>query len=1538
MAYNPFDDEVDNDPAYQGIDEDPRTKALDITLNIPMRRPLTPPVPKFISEGRGIRRKQDQLERINNLKFPSSAYQKAAETLPPPEGEELDKYNDQFFTRKRFPGVSVAEVGEKVYDFLGKGTGPEVQEQMDLNKEILKRNTYQLDPNVKPGSIEALRLKTKYEQEIMKSLKEQGYDDINIGRVLQNFFLGDQKQAYDAMGEGTAYSDLPDPLKSGANPFWLLLDSVDALTLGAGGLLLAGAKLTPKFINFLKNAKRSKMADVDIITQAKQQFPDEYATIVTSNNNALEQAGIPVPQILRRQADMPGGSPGVPSLDKESRISEYNKVLKDIEDGKISNDLTYQGLMDLDYFKDFKKADGRPLNKDELRATINKDSKTNNITAAQSLQDRNKIKGEKRIGYNNQIIEFLSQQPTPLGVGETVELLKKNNLSASSPLLKKLFGMEETKLGSIDYKFNPNTLKKARGNVIFQQDHINKINSILSVPKQLKKYEGLGAPEVARQLNVPISTLNKWLAKNKNIRKKINIKRKTSGRDDAMFSKYITSLNKTKDNASKIPNSELDRSFLYNEYRGTTGYDKNLTPEKFFNKDEGYYDPNFKNTSEYESFVKLEGERKVYTEKLQKGIKDLIESNPKYKKYLLRNDLERQFGGQKAHSFFMAEVAKMGSKGRLQGLGNNPEHLFLTSGVTNNKTQRIFDRIAVQVNDIFLNPQNKNLTQPLRDTLRTNSESRDIVNRALENLKDYGYTKTKQDFLKERATLGDTLSYIRKSIDKMYRDRQIGLVTPLTKRTGKRGAPTKGANVIGLDTTALLGPKEIPDLDKSVSFHVNRYKELLDKAIAEGKKKLPRGKGKSGDQFIKGLAVGGTVEDYTQNVDLMSDRFMKDPGFEEEDAFAKSLEGATAFNPFNIFKVFKKTPGVATPKNVNEVNLYNQLVDTQNMGGADVGIETLVPTVKSVNDNDFAFKSFTIDKLNSANAPKNATPEAWRQFLKGGELKAPESELLDSGMEDFFIDSEKMFPGGKISKEQLIDIYNESPVGNIQIKVKDKTDHNFVPDQREYSDYVGKPRHENFGNTPMDNYGKDYREIVIQSGPIPNDKSPYVQGSHFDEPNVIGFTRVADYQNANGQTVSVIQELQTDLLTTVNNEQKRLDAMIKRAKKKTEEQNAILNNPLSDSYDKEMAQRKLEGIQQDMGGKSIEELENTTVLKPFPTNVGRERIPQFQTQLSSLQDQIDKVLRTNDPERMMIIDSIVQDQKKLFQDLSSMNRELTYSDNLKGVNVPDVGDNDITRQLADYVESGGRSGRELKTFPPVPFSKPGDYVDLLLKASIKDAQNRGITKIAIMPADVGANKRWSKTGDAAKRFTDLYDKKAVQELKNIKKKYPGAEIRIENIIDPSKGASNFFGKRIKADGTFEELTSDMVDEVPAISFSKGIDSREVQEDIADLFGSYGDVPAFVTFKQDDGSEIIQKIVQAEDSSFKLSDDYTTEDLRTAQFMFDEFNPGSTPMYVIDISTSSANTGPMYLYRKKEGGTIDKDRLVSITDIYGSYGR
>ena len=89
--------------------------------------------------------------------------------------------------------------------------------------------------------------------------------------------------------------------------------------------------------------------------------------------------------------------------------------------------------------------------------------------------------------------------------------------------------------------------------------------------------------------------------------------------------------------------------------------------------------------------------------------------------------------------------------------------------------------------------------------------------------------------------------------------------------------------------------------------------------------------------------------------------------------------------------------------------------------------------------------------------------------------------------------------------------------------------------------------------------------------------------------------------------------------------------------------------------------------------------------------------------------------------------------------------------------------------------------KDLETFPPIPFNKQPDYVDLIIKATIKDAEARGINKVAIMPADVGANPRWGKTTlqmdredkSSGDKFRNLYDKVGVQQLKNIAKKYGG---------------------------------------------------------------------------------------------------------------------------------------------------------------------
>ena len=51
----------------------------------------------------------------------------------------------------------------------------------------------------------------------------------------------------------------------------------------------------------------------------------------------------------------------------------------------------------------------------------------------------------------------------------------------------------------------------------------------------------------------------------------------------------------------------------------------------------------------------------------------------------------------------------------------------------------------------------------------------------------------------------------------------------------------------------------------------------------------------------------------------------------------------------------------------------------------------------------------------------------------------------------------------------------------------------------------------------------------------------------------------------------------------------------------------------------------------------------------------------------------------------------------------------------------------------------------------------------------------------------------------------------------------------------------------------------------------------------------------------------------------------------------EYNPSEIDMYTISFDPSKLEE-PMYLFKKKSGGSIDKDSLVSITDIYGEYGR
>ncbi len=56
----------------------------------------------------------------------------------------------------------------------------------------------------------------------------------------------------------------------------------------------------------------------------------------------------------------------------------------------------------------------------------------------------------------------------------------------------------------------------------------------------------------------------------------------------------------------------------------------------------------------------------------------------------------------------------------------------------------------------------------------------------------------------------------------------------------------------------------------------------------------------------------------------------------------------------------------------------------------------------------------------------------------------------------------------------------------------------------------------------------------------------------------------------------------------------------------------------------------------------------------------------------------------------------------------------------------------------------------------------------------------------------------------------------------------------------------------------------------------------------------------------------------------------------SKVIIEEYNPSLQKMYVLTMPEETTKKGPMFLFRKKDGGKIKSDGLVSITDIYGDY--
>ena len=409
--------------------------------------------------------------------------------------------------------------------------------------------------------------------------------------------------------------------------------------------------------------------------------------------------------------------------------------------------------------------------------------------------------------------------------------------------------------------------------------------------------------------------------------------------------------------------------------------------------------------------------------------------------------------------------------------------------------------------------------------------------------------------------------------------------------------------------------------------------------------------------------------------------------------------------------------------------------------------------------------------------------------------------------------------------------------------------------------------------------------------------------------------------------------MQTDLLTKVRKEQERLAAAIGEAKVKLAANQRVIE--AGDQYRMENATQNIQQLSQQIP--KLEQLAETKLIKPYPLTVAKELIPTYEKQLLDLQQEINTLAQAGvdrtDPEFLMKISQIEQQQQGTLNELLNLNRSKNFETLTQDVKVPSANSSEELQQIA-LNQSSYHNTRPVETFPPIPFNNQADYVDLILKATIKDAENRGINKIAIMPADVGANPRWSKTSDdARKKFQNLYDKVGVQQLKNIAKKY-GGNVEIEKISDPTKSTMGLkVSKPSLNRDSFDFLKDVDVDRRAVENDPEGA-RNFLDEEIIRIASDLGD-KSVIYRKETAPGQTMDYYVNVQGSKFKL-DPLKDGDVDTdAQILIEDYNPSLVDMFVLTMDEGKQKA-PMYMFKKKEGGIIPEDRLVSITDIYGDY--
>ena len=1467
MAYNPFDDVIENDPAYmQTGDETPLPKpkiGIDFLGN--RQEPTRSVIPQrrvnYIDDGQSERMADIARGPVNFLgDLFAQTMGRIAENMVNPEAAERGRQKN--------------EINKEIANYFGV-----VPQQITpaMNEEYFK----------------------KFGKEYQQLNFQEG---INSGL---NFFLEDAIKGSQAIQSGEKrFTDLPGNQKLGVGllplEFWL------------GGF---GRKAAQGVSNeVLSKYKDMPLGELVANPQARQEIPEVVAEVENQYPILITQ---------QQRVNPVDETPSVVMAPEPGTGLASSTPIKQQVKNKITN-----------YFENNSSPTSRTRLMEELGLSDNK-------SLVKSLFN------EKTGDSDLKKYSSLLMDEVDLRAKEQLEEGFKNLKDVEGPVatqpMAELMGVDKTLIT----RHLINNREKSLEKNIITEDQINLFESIFAKGQEGRTLQR--DKKVSEMKNDLIANPEKQGQKGNYYLDNYGLTKSTlsiAKNTDPEIYALTTRVNKKgvpvefgdseKMSIGKIRNildpqaDDVDVSIITDLYRGTKNIE-DYTPDQFlglFKKQ----NPNYKNTRFYKNTKKAYKELEDDRLKVQnKGFKffDSVRKDPKYGKYLKDSD-RLQFGFQKAHAFPIDETTQMN---RFENMAQMSDMIFVSDMTSNVRLQNRFDPDLIEIARLGSKENMDRLA-----TIPTNADIKFMginLPKIIERLKEYGINVVPEEFENMRQLIFGKDKGIVDQINKLYEKFDTGSVIPI----GKTNYGLVGKN-----------PKKISP-EKRLNNLKKRFMEILDDQVlyekTNGKKGKPIMRTPKKDNmeggFIKGLQDGGEVKPVRMAIggdpltNLNQQQFSPDPAFEGQDYFQEAVDSGNlqAANLFNLFKVFNKPKVMATPSNVKKVE------DARDPIPAPTGSQEIAPL--PAGKQDFFFKSFFLDQLNSQNAPKASTPQGWREFLIKGR-KVPEAEMMDTGILQYLEDTEKFFPNKKITKQDLENLYDMSPLGNLEVRVKEIKAPGF--DEGQFTLDQGRPRHKGAGNAAIDEAADEYFEVVVNVPQLPGQEKVFVNSGHFSEPNVLGFTRVGTYKNADNQTVAVIQEMQTDMLTEVRKEQERLFAMVNALKR----QRADLARQVEQARtispgNVEYATNKLRQFDQQYPESFLNDLATDNLIQPFPNIVAKELIPEKTRNLNAIQDDINKLSMANveqyaDPAYKTKIFDLAQEQTKILDDLMSMNRSSNYKEKLQDFKVPSTSNREELQRIGEtdtYLPSSYNM-KQLESFPPIPFNKQADYVDLLIKSTIKAAKQKGIDRVAIMPADIGANPRWGKSSDEAKKkFQNLYDKVGVQQLKNIAKKYDGT-LNVEKIIDPNKTNRGLTFLNKNPDGEFQVLKQieTKVEELEAVR------DKYYDEEITRIASGVNEPGTIVLTREISPGQMMDYYLvegrgDATDVGYRMIPLKENENADDALIKIVEYNPSAIDMYTISFDPSKLEE-PMYLFKKKSGGTIDKDSLVSITDIYGEYGR